>query len=91
MDQEKWPNKAHVSIKQYLQSVISENNSLNQVIIQRELESINLGTTNGTFVTKGDIKCNFLTTLADKPKLNHLVKSILKKIVIQFKPSKNYI
>ena len=60
-------------IKQYLQSGISENTSLNQVIIQRELESINISATNGTFVTKGAIESNFLITLTDKPKLNHWV------------------
>ena len=42
-------------IKQYLQSGISENTNLNQVIIQRKLESINLSATNATFVTKGEI------------------------------------
>ena len=47
MDPEKWQNKAHIYIKQYLQSGISENTNLNQVIMQRELESINLNATNG--------------------------------------------
>ena len=50
---------------------MSENNSLNQVIMQSELESINLSATNRTFVTKGEIESNFLTTLIDEPKLNH--------------------
>ena len=52
MDPEKLQNKAHVQIKQYLQSGISENTNLNQDIKQRELESINLSATNGTFVGK---------------------------------------
>jgi hypothetical protein len=61
---------------------------LNQVIIQNELESFSLSATNGTFVTKGEIKSKFLTTLPDKPKLKHQVKTILNQIVIQFEPSK---
>ena len=61
----------HKNKNKYLQSKISENNSLNQGIIQRELESINLSATNDTFVTKGEIESNFLTTLTDKPQLNH--------------------
>ena len=77
--------------KKYLQSGISENTNLNQDINQRELESINLSATNGTFVTKGEIESNFLTTLNDKPKLNHWVKTILKQIVIQFEPSRRCI
>ena len=87
IDPEKWQNKAHVYIKQYLPSEISENTNLNQVIMQRELESINLSPTNGTYVTKGEIESNFLTTLTDESKLNHWVKTILNQIVIQFKPS----
>ena len=87
-DPEKWQNKAHVHKKQYLQSGISENTNLNQVIIQSELESINLSATNGTFVTKGEIESNFLTPLTDKPKLNHWVKFILNQIVIQIEPSR---
>ena len=70
-----------------MQSGISENTNLNHVIIQRKLESINLSATNRTFVTKGEIESNFLTTLTDEPKLNHWVKTILNQIVIQFKPS----
>ena len=92
MDPEKWQNRAHVwKKKQYLLSVISENTNLNPVIIQRELESINLSATNGTFVTKGEIESNFLTTLSDEPKLNHRVKTILNQIVIQFEPSRSCI
>ena len=45
--------------KQCLQSGISENTNLNQVIKQRKLESINLNATNGTFVTKGEMKVTF--------------------------------
>ena len=52
---------------------------MNHVIIQNELESINLSATNGTFGTKGEIESNFLTTLTDKPKLNHWVKTILNQ------------
>ena len=74
-------------MKQYLQSGISENTNFNQVIKHRELESINLSATNGTFFTKGEIKSNFLTTLTDKPKLNHWVNTILTQLVIQFEPS----
>ena len=84
MDPEKLQNKAHIKIKQYLWSGISENTNLNQVIIQRELESINLSATNGTFVPKGEIESNFLTKLTDKSKLNHLVKTVFNQIVIQF-------
>ena len=54
-----------------MKSGISENTDLKQVIIQKELESINLSATNGTFVTKGETLSNFLTTLTDKPKFNH--------------------
>ena len=64
-----------------------ENTNLNQVSIQRELESIDLCATNGTFVKKGEIKINFLTTLTDKHNLNHWVNTILNQIVIQFGPS----
>ena len=45
---------------------------------------MNLSTTNGTFVTKGEIERNVLTTLPDKPKLNHWVNTMLNHIVIQF-------
>ena len=61
---------------------------MNQVIIQKKLESINLIATNGTFVTKGEIESNFLTTLTNEPKLNHWVKTILNQIVIKFEPPK---
>ena len=64
---------------------------MNQVIIWRELESINLSATNGTFVTKGEIESNFLTTLTDEPKLNHWVKTIVNQIVIQFESSRRCI
>ena len=69
-----------------MQSGISENTDLKQVIIQKELESINLSATNGTFVTKGEILSNFLTTLTDKPKLNHWVNTILNQLATQFEP-----
>ena len=49
----------HINKKQYLQSGISENTHLNQVVKQRELESINLSATNGAFVAKGEIESNF--------------------------------
>ena len=63
----------------------------NKVIIQRELESINLSATNGTFITKGEIEINFITTLNDEPKLNHWVNTILKQIVIPGEPSRRCI
>ena len=70
---------------------IPENHDLKQVIIQNELESINLSATNVTFVTKGEIESNFLTTLSDKPKLNNWVNTILNLLVIQFEPSRRSI
>ena len=70
-----------------MQSGISENTDLKQVIIEKELESINLSATNGTFVTKCEIESNFLTILTDKPKLNHWVNIIFNQLVIQFEPS----
>ena len=54
-----------------MQSGIYESTDWKQVIIEKELESINSSATNWTFVTKGEIKSNFLTTLTDEPKLNH--------------------
>ena len=77
----------HIKKKQYAQSGISENTDGKQVIIEMELESINLSATNGTFVTKGEIESNFLTTLTDEPKLNHWVNTIFNKLVIQVEPS----
>ena len=74
-------------MKQYVHSEISENTDWKQVIIEKELESINLSATNGTFVTKGEIESNFLTTLTDEPKLNHWVNTIFNQLVIQFEPS----
>ena len=50
---------------------MSDNTDLMQVIIQKELESITLSATNGTFVTKGENNSNFLSTLTDKPKMSH--------------------
>ena len=91
IDPAKWPNKANVLIKQYLYSGISENTNLNQGIIQRELESINLSATNGTFITKGEIERYILTTLTDMFKLNHWVKTMMNQIVIQFEPSRRCI
>ena len=64
---------------------------MNQIIIQRDLESVNLSATNGTFVTKGEILINFLTTLTDVPKLNHWIKMILNQIVIKLAPSRRCI
>ena len=58
--------------KTYIQSINSENTDLKQVIIQKELESINISATNETFVTKDEIESNFLTTLSDKLKLNQI-------------------
>ena len=71
MDPEKGQNKAHVQIKKYVQRGTLENTHLNQVIRQRELESISLSATNETFVTKGEIESNCLITLTEEPKLNH--------------------
>ena len=71
MDPEKCWNIAHIKIKQYLQSGISKTTNLNQVIIPRELESINLSAKKGTVVTKGEIESNFLITLTDMPNMNH--------------------
>ena len=70
--------------KQCVQSGISENTHLNQVMRQKELESINLSATNWTFLTKGEIESNFLTILTDEPKLNHWVKTIMNQLGIQF-------
>ena len=39
--------------------------NFNQVSVQMQSESINLGATNGTFATNGEIEINFLTTLTD--------------------------
>ena len=90
MDPAKWQNISNVQIKHYLKSGSSENRNLNQVIIQRELESINLSSRNGTFVTKGEIESNLLTTHTDKPKLNHWVHIMLNQIGIQLEASSLY-
>ena len=71
MLQEKWQNKAHIHIRQYVHNYIFENIDMKQVFIQQELESIGLSSTNGTFVTKGEIESNFLTTPTEEPRLNH--------------------
>ena len=73
MDPEKWQNKAHIS-----KTIRTKWNFWNT----RQLESIHLSAINGTFVKKGEIKSNFLTTPTHEPKLNHWVNTIL----IQFKP-----
>ena len=54
--------------------------------MEKELESINLSAINRTFVTKGEIESNFLTTLTDKPSLNHWVNTIFNQLAIQFEP-----
>ena len=41
LNPEKWQDKAHIKIKQYAQSGISENTDWKQDIIEKELESIN--------------------------------------------------
>ena len=51
----------------------------------RKLESTGLSASNGTFVTKGEIESNFLTTPTEEPKLNHWVNTTLNQLVIQFK------
>ena len=90
MDPAKWQNKTYIWIKKIITkwNFWRKKTNLNQDIIQREFESIHLSATNGTFVTKGEIESNFLTTLSDEPKLNHWVKTILNQIVIQFEPSR---
>ena len=45
--------------KPNLQSGISENTNMNQVLIQIELESINLSATNGTFSQRVKLKVTF--------------------------------
>ena len=40
----------------------------------------------GLSAQKGEIESNFLTTLTDKPTLNHWVNTILNQKVIQFDP-----
>ena len=87
MLQEKWQNKAHIYIRQYVHIEIFENIDMKQVFIQKQLESIGLSATNGTFVTKGEIESNFLTTPTEEPKLNHWVNTTLNQLVIQFEPS----
>ena len=69
-----------------LLSGISENTKWKQVIIEKWLESTNLSAINGTFVTKGEIESNFLTTLTKEPKLNHWINTTLNQLVIQFEP-----
>ena len=59
---------------------MSENPNLNQVILEKELKSIDLSAANETFVTKGAIESNFKTTLTDEPKLNHWVNTLLNQI-----------
>ena len=71
MLQEKWQNKAHTYIGQYVDIAIFENIDMKASVIQKQLESIGLSATNGTFVTKGEIESNFLTTPTEEPKLNH--------------------
>ena len=73
--------------KEHAQSGISENTDWKQVIIEKELESINISATIETFVTKGEIESNFLSTLTNKAKLNHWVNTIFNQLVIQFEPS----
>ena len=87
MLQEKWQNKAHIYIRHYVYIEIFEHIDLKQVFIQKQLESVGLSATNGTFVTKGEIESNFLTTPTDEPKLNHWVNTTLNQLVIQFEPS----
>ena len=87
MLQEKWHNKAQIYIRQYVHIENFENIDMKQVFIQKQLESIGLSATNGTFVTKGEIESNFLTTPTEEPKLNHWVNTTLNQLVIQFEPS----
>ena len=80
MLQEKWQNKAHICIRQ--------NSDWKNVLILKLLEIINLSATNGTFVKKGEIESNFLTTPTEEPKLNQWVNTTLNQLVIQFEPSR---
>ena len=49
----------------YQVEFLKKKTNLNQVIIQKELESINLSAINGSYITKGEIESNFLTTIPD--------------------------
>ena len=55
--------------------------------ILKYLKCNNLSATNGTFVTKGEIESNFLTTPTEEPKFNNWVNTTLNQLVLQFKPS----
>ena len=87
MLQENWQNKANIYIRQNVQIEIFEKIDLKQVFIRKQLESMGLSATNGTFVKKGEIESNFLTTPTEEPKLNHWVNTTLNQLVIQFEPS----
>ena len=50
---------------------------MKQVFTQKQLESIGLSATNGTFVTKGEIESKFLTTPTEEPKINLWVNTKL--------------
>ena len=45
---------------------------------------MDLSATNGTFVTKGEIKSNFLIIPTEEPKLNHWINNTLNQLVIKF-------
>ena len=48
---------------------------------------MDLGVTNGTFVTKSEFESNFICTLTEEPKLKHWVNTKLNQLVIQVEPS----
>ena len=59
-----------MAVRKFVQIGIFENGHFKQVFIQKQLESIDLSATNGTFVTKGESESKFLTTPTEEPKLN---------------------
>ena len=75
-------NRAHIKIKQYKRCRISENTHLNQLIIQKKIEIINLSATNETFVKKSEIESNFFNHTYGQAQIESLVNTMLNKIVI---------
>ena len=55
--------------------------------IQKQLKSIDLSTTNGTFVTKGEFESYFQNAPTKEPKLYNWVNTTLNQKVIKFEPS----
>ena len=77
---------AHIYIRQYVHIEIFENIYLKQVFILKELESINLSATNGTFATQDEIESNYWTAPTEEPKLSYWVNTTFTQLVIQFEP-----